>query len=116
MKLIHTGATMTVAPTGRGLLVCAAVALAGALGCVSGANSAARGDLAAAMKQANLAPRTIAPISMPEDGLRKFVATQNVSGIQTAMAAMPGDTLLRMMNWGLAFHRLGRYAESNTAL
>jgi uncharacterized protein len=114
MKQLSNGATMTVAPAGRAMFFGLAVALVSA--CASGPSSQAKGNLAAAMKQANIGPRAETPISQAELGLRGFVAAKDMSNIKVAMAAMPTDTLLRLLNWGLAYHRLGMFAESNSSL
>jgi hypothetical protein len=55
-------------------------------------------------------------ITPAEAGLRYGVARADSAAVALAMSRLPGDTLLRLLHWGLAHHRAGRWAQSNTAL
>lgn len=52
----------------------------------------------------------------PQVALRRALATRDTSLAVRAIREMPGDTLLRLMTWGLTWHRLGDYEASNRAL
>lgn len=51
-----------------------------------------------------------------EVALRNALNGGDAAAITASIARLEGDTLLRLLHWGIAHHRLGRYDASNLAL
>ena len=54
-------------------------------------------------------------VSTAEAGIRHYLARGDTLALRS-IAGLPGDTLLRLLHYGLAHHRLGHWQASNYAL
>jgi uncharacterized protein len=111
-------------------LACAVMLSATLMGCATVAGGAAGSAIAssagsragrAAVRDALVANPAAARfaagrISAEEAGIRYGLAVGDTLTAYSSIAALESDTLLRLLHWGLAHHRLGRWEASNRAL
>ena len=110
---------------------CALAALLALMGCARAGGTAAGAGGSTVMGAASggggrsgRAAAAIAPpnsrfamggISAPEAGIRHYLARKDSLALR-AIAGLPGDSLLRLLHRGMAYHRLGNWQASNAAL
>jgi len=62
------------------------------------------------------APAASGALSRPDAAMRQALAAGDTTSLWKILASSPKDTLLRLLQRGLVWHRMGRYEASNRAL